>query len=385
MTNFDAGAIGNGGIVASETGLVKKANGGTPTADNEWRNGALTLWAAEVTNVVASGSTIAYDATYTLDKSHSTNTNIITGITDADTSASDTSQALLWEQTTFWHRGANNTAPGDADYYFDADVNNVVLTTSPLGDIVSITKSLKGNSVLNMNEGDDLLEVRDVKEDAEIIMGGGDDTIIVFKELNTGGLIDMGAGDDTLDVAKIKNSSAAITMGDGDDTVTVDVLGNFTGTADGGIGNDQLTLSDVSISHWSAGGVDAKFTNFERVTLSDSKIILDISDGNNNGILTGDTDGFDTFFIQSGDHTINNFDALSDTLDLSDLIDIDDGKTLENYLTVADNGGKVQVNILDNSGVATSDSVTIEALTYSNTSVTNLLNTINVVVDGELS
>ncbi|MDP7537849.1 MAG: DUF5801 repeats-in-toxin domain-containing protein, partial [Methylococcales bacterium] len=199
VTNFDAGAIGNGGIVASETGLVKTANGGTPTVDNEWRNGALTLWAAEVTNVVVNGSSIAYDATYTLDKSHSTNTNIITGITDANTN--DTSQALLWEQTTFWHRGANNTAPGDADYYFDADVNNVVLTTSPLGDIVSITKSLTGTSVLDMNEGDDLLEVKDVKGTAKIIMGGGDDTITTDK-LEGSSTVNTGVGDDTITVFK---------------------------------------------------------------------------------------------------------------------------------------------------------------------------------------
>ncbi|MDO5680959.1 MAG: Ig-like domain-containing protein, partial [Pelistega sp.] len=93
-------------------------------------------------------------------------------------------------------------------------------------DFIFISKSINGSGRLDVGEGNDFVAVGSpatanggVQNGGRVTMGNGDDTLIVYDRIRTESIIDMGEGNNRLEVGNIHNNSQ-VRFGSGDDVLS---------------------------------------------------------------------------------------------------------------------------------------------------------------------
>ena len=223
-------------------------------------------------------------------------------------------------------------------------------------DASDISSSLSNSDqVLTIDIASGALESGDgfrfgIDTDVNSVIGEGEDfgiqSVPVQVTLSDGSVINGNFINDSTDTSATVFQTAAET------TITLD----------GGAGDDVLLGNDGNEILLGGSGEDVLF------------------DGAGNDILTGGADA-DLFIIGGGDDRITDYNqAEGDIIDLSELVDIEAGETLDDHLSVLDDGsvsGETVIEVND-----TGDTVTFEGIVLSGASNSDLLAEVTLTIDG---
>ena len=226
----------------------------------------------------------------------------------------------------------------------------------PILDASDISSSLSNSDqVLTIDIASGALESGDgfrfgIDTDVNSVIGEGEDfgiqSVPVQVTLSDGSVINGNFINDSTDTSATVFQTAAET------TITLD----------GGAGDDVLLGNDGNEILLGGSGEDVLF------------------DGAGNDILTGGADA-DLFIIGGGDDRITDYNqAEGDIIDLSELVDIEAGETLDDHLSVLDDGsvsGETVIEVND-----TGDTVTFEGIVLSGASNSDLLAEVTLTIDG---